>query len=348
MPVSFCCIMLAGIQTGCFSRRMMERSFNRDAQENTGPVPDYAQLSYWAASPYKYDCSDSLPSFLQGERRDTSADVFFIHPTSYTSDLMTASWNADLSDTSVNHQTDVRSILYQASVFNGSCRVFAPRYRQAHLKAFIAKESDLSKDALDLAYSDIKRAFQYYLKHDNNGRPIIIASHSQGSHHAVRLLQEFFDGTPLQQQLVCAYIIGWAFDAGNFHHIPIGDSAAALHCVVGWCTFQNGEEPHYFKIDSGHAMCVNPLTWTTSTQWAPEAMHQGSIFRDLNTLYPHIISAGIDPKDHVLWVKLPDTLKAKLKNTKNLHVVDYNLFWMDIRKNVEVRVQAFFKAATTK
>ena len=33
-----------------------------------------------------------------------------------------------------------------------------------------------------------KAAFQYYLEHYNNGRPFIIASHSQGTYHAKRLI----------------------------------------------------------------------------------------------------------------------------------------------------------------
>jgi hypothetical protein len=45
----------------------------------------------------------------------------------------------------------------------------------------------------------VKTAFLYYLQHYNNGRPIIIASHSQGATHGKRLLKEFFDGKELQK-----------------------------------------------------------------------------------------------------------------------------------------------------
>ncbi len=164
-----CIVLFTSAEYECMGQRMMERRLSRHARENTGPVPDYSRLDYWAASPYKPDCSDSIPAFLKGEQRTSDADVFFIHPTTYTADLKKASWNADVDDSALNEQTDRRPILDQASVFNGSCRVFAPRYRQAHLKAFIAGNSKEAKQALDLAYSDVKRAFQYYLEHDNNG-----------------------------------------------------------------------------------------------------------------------------------------------------------------------------------
>ena len=62
--------------------------------------------------------------------------------------------------------------------------------------------------AFELAYSDVLRAFDYYLAHENHGRPFILASHSQGSLHALRLIQERLAGKPLQKQLVAAYLIG--------------------------------------------------------------------------------------------------------------------------------------------
>src|SRR5205085_571698 len=94
-------------------------------------APDYSNLYYWASHPLKHDAADSVPSFLKNEKRDSSADVFFLHPTTYTRDFANASWNASVNDEALNRETDNRPILYQASVFNGSCKVYAPRYRQA-------------------------------------------------------------------------------------------------------------------------------------------------------------------------------------------------------------------------
>jgi hypothetical protein len=37
----------------------------------------------------------------------------------------------------------------------------------------------------------VKDAFEYYLKNYNNGRPIIIAGHSQGSGHGARILKDY-------------------------------------------------------------------------------------------------------------------------------------------------------------
>src|SRR5258705_9886623 len=67
-------------------------------------VPDYGDLQYWAAHPYKWDPSDSVPLPLQYEPRDSSADVFFIHPTTYTKRIKNS--NALIDDDYINAKTD--------------------------------------------------------------------------------------------------------------------------------------------------------------------------------------------------------------------------------------------------
>lgn len=327
-----------------FVQRLADRRINKNSGDIKGGGPDYSQSYYWAATPYKHNYSDSIPSFIKNEKRDNRADVFYIHPTTFTANILSAPWNADLGDTTLNRQTDERPLLFQASAFNSSCRIFAPRYRQAHLKAFLMRNSDNAQKAFDLAYSDIKKAFQYYLDHDNHGRPIIIAAHSQGSMHAVRLLQEFFDGKPLQRQLVCAYVVGWPVSSAKFKHIPVGKSPGQTGCVVGWCSYQKEGITSGLQSSKNDGICVNPLTWTTSTEEASPELNDGAIFRDFNKLHLHAAGASIAPNERVLWVTLSDDWDAGVKNFKNLHVVDYNLFWMNIRENVKLRVDSFFRS----
>lgn len=353
------CIQLHA-QRGKMVQRYLEKNLIKNAAPNTGPAPDYSNQFYWAATPYKHDASDSIPAFLKNEKRDDRVDVFFIHPTSYLgtanetdilqpggnrmevfNKLKAVAWNADLRDTAVNNRSDNRSILYQASVFNAAGRIFAPRYRQANIKAFFVPESEDAAKAFDLAYGDIKKAFEYYLKNENHGRPIIIASHSQGSLHAIRLLQEFFDGTALQKQLVCAYVVGYNIPVGSFKHIPVGNSPTATGCFVGWRSYQKGEISNQVQKENGNSVCVNPLTWTTSTQWAPESLNKGALY-GFNAVLPHAVGVSIEPTSNVLWVTLPSDAGDKMKKMKNLHTYDYNLFWMNIRENVKQRVDAFY------
>jgi len=161
--------------------------------------PDYSNLYYWASHPWKWDPADSTPRPLLNEKKDSVADVFFLHPTIYTSNKKFEDWNAAIDDAYNNAKTDYSSILYQASVFNQHARIFAPRYREAHIKTFYLKDSEQQQKIFELAYQDIKSAFEYYLKTWNQNQPIIIASHSQGSKHAERLLKEFFENKPLNK-----------------------------------------------------------------------------------------------------------------------------------------------------
>jgi hypothetical protein len=55
------------------------------------------------------------------------------------------------------------------------------------------------------------------------------------------------------------------------------------------------------------------------------------------------VGAGIEPDSKILWVSLPATFGDKIKQLKNLHVYDYNLFWMNIRENVRLRINAYFR-----
>ncbi len=308
--------------------------------KNTGPAPDYSDLQYWAASPHKDDTSDKVPDFLKDEVRDTRADVFFIHPTSYFGEKKGSPWNADLRDTAVNNNTDNLSILLQTSVFNGSCRIFAPRYRQGNMEAFYVFNTPEAKAAFDFAYQDVKKAFQYYLKHDNKKRPIIIASHSQGTLHAIRLLQEFFDGKPLQKRLVCAYIVGYQIKKDAFKYLPVGERANKTGCFVGWRTYAKGEIPKGAAPENGNSVCVNPLTWTTSGEWASSDMHQGIMY-NFKTIVPHTVSAGIEPTTKILWIDTQVALDDQKKKMTNYHRWDYNLFWMNIRQNVKDRIDAY-------
>ena len=100
--------------------------------KNPDGNPDYSNLDDWAAHPYKQDPSDSVPGPLRAHYRpDSSVDIFFIHPTTYTSKEKVFGWNAPVDDAELNAKTDYSTILFQAGIFNEAGRVFSPRYRQA-------------------------------------------------------------------------------------------------------------------------------------------------------------------------------------------------------------------------
>jgi len=303
--------------------------------------PDYSNLHYWAAHPWKWDPSDSIPKPLRNEQRDSVVDVFFLHPTMYTLKMKSEKMNADIDNDYINAKTDYSTILYQASAFNQHARVFAPRFREAHIGAYLFKDSSSSIKAFDLAYEDVKTSFEYYLQHYNNGRPIIIVSHSQGSTHALRLLKEFFENKPLYKQLVAAYIVGMAIPKNYFISLKMCNDSLATGCLCGWRTFKKGYRPFYVKRANGNSFVTNPLTWKTDEEYAPRKMNKGSVLYKFNKVYKATTDARI--KTDILWVRKPKFPWSFLYRARNYHVGDINLYYMNIRQNVGQRTESYFK-----
>lgn len=302
--------------------------------------PDYSKLDYWAANPYKKNLSDSVPKLLKnGFVKDSSVDVFFLHPTTF-GDNRDPRWNADINSDTINAKTDYSTILFQASVFN-ECRVFAPRYRQAHLRSYYTKDTASALRAFDLAYQDLKTAFQYYLDHYNNGRPIIIASHSQGSTHAQRLLKDFFDGKPLKNKLIAAYVIGMYIPQKIFTELEPCKDSLQTGCFVGWRSFKRGYVADYVKAETTRCYVTNPLTWSNGYEYAPRGLNRGAVLTKFNDIRFNV--AGAQIHDGILWLDRPHFPGSFLLQTKNYHIGDINLFYMNIRENVHARVNAYLK-----
>ncbi|WP_188767253.1 DUF3089 domain-containing protein [Emticicia aquatilis] len=309
----------------------------------TPPAPDYTQNSAWAALPTIEDKADKTPlkSNLIENQKDAKADVFFLHPTTFTYEPKNQyQWNADVNDVELNEKTDNSTILNQASAFNGSGKIYAPRYRQAHYYSFLTPNADDKKQALDLAYADIKAAFEYYLKNWNQGRPIIIASHSQGTVHAKRLLKEFFDGKPLQKQLVEAYLIGIATQPDTFENIKPSKSAEEIGGFVSWNTFARNYLPEYYNNGLNTAVSTNPLTWKLDEEFAPKELNKGGVGYKFT-----FVKEAADAQNHqgVLWINKPYIKGRIFINLKVWHIADINLFWMNIRENVALRLETYLK-----
>jgi len=302
--------------------------------------PDFSNLNYWAAHPLKWDPSDSIPKPIRKEKRDTLVDVFFLHPTMYTMELKDSSLNADIDDAYLNAKTDYSSILYQASVFNQYAKIYAPRFREAHLSAYFTNDTLASINAFATAYADIKNAFEYYLKNYNHGRPIIIASHSQGSTHALHLLKDYFENKPLQKQLVAAYIVGMVIPKASFSSLKMCEDSLQTGCVCGWRTFRKGYKAPYVEVEKDFSLVTNPITWKTDSTYASKKLNTGSVLFKFNKVYKRTTDAQI--YDGIIWVKRPKFPWGFLYSTKNYHVGDINLYYMNVRENVGQRINSYF------
>jgi hypothetical protein len=282
------------------------------------PAPDYRSPSSWAARPDRRTHAMLVPPGVEpGDRQvEAAADVFFIHPTMY---FGRESWNARLDDPRVNEMVEEMVIPLEASIWNASCRVWAPRYRQATLYAFLGARRS-ARRALDLAFGDVRRAFEHWVEHHSDGRPFFVAGHSQGCLHAIRLLEEVIDRDPeLVRRLVAAYAVGFTFPIAKFERglrrlRPADHASDHGGVVVAWDTWLEGGGPrqrwdrteHWYpgsgpnggrweRRGRGKPLCVNPLTWRRDTAPAPRELHRGAVAVQLADRPARFSLLGDDP-----------------------------------------------------
>lgn len=352
------------LSAGDFQKlRDNHRPLNSFDETHPPPAPNYASGDSWAALWPRADEADTAPPNTAYPEAQNSAqvDVFFVHPTCYTKKDF---WNGPIDNPDVQNTVSFM-MKYMASVFNSTARVYAPRYRQFTLFSVVEKETTSGMQAIELAYSDVERAFDYYIKYWNQGRPFILASHSQGSMHSGRLLQTKIVGTPIQSQLVAAYLIGMAIP-NHLKGIEPARSSTDTGVYINWNSLTAGADPRFFTediviwVDNAYRkskgvsiLQVNPLSWLMNGGLVSASNNPGSLPTDpgtnLRPLMQGVTSA--DASGNVLLIGKPgipsdfpdDGPGAPLLNAYygDYHNYDYQLFYESIRKNAMDRVNAY-------
>lgn len=298
-------------------------------------IPNYENITAWAVLP------DAYPENLKHWQTNSAileADVFYIYPT-LNIDKKDLRWNVPVTDSIQNNKVIDKAVYFQASAFLNAGKLYVPYYRQAHLRAYTRFEKG-GKQALNLAYSDVKKAFKTYLEKYNHGRPIIIAAHSQGTTHAIQLLKDFFDGKPLQNQLVAAYLPGIAIKKNAFEHLEMMTSPTQTGGFVSWNTFKKNYYPKTYDKWFKGAEVSNPIDWD-NTNDSERSDHKGFLFTN-DKLYSQALQVYV--KDGILWTSLPHfPFRLLVLGKKRYHEGDINLFWEDIRENATLRVESYLK-----
>lgn len=296
-----------------------------------------------AAAPTGTEASD-VPQFA----------VFFVHPTSY---LDRSSWNAPLDDDTAQDRAKT-FIKGFASPFNRASEIWAPRYRQATFGAFLTGAPE-GQQALDAAYRDVSQAFDYFIGSIDPDMPIVLAGHSQGADHILRLLRERIAGTPLQGRIAMVYPIGWPISVA--HDLPaLGLPACATAeqsgCIMGWVSFAEPADPgmllDVFEASPGFdgqprnedtMLCVNPLTGTIGGE-ADAAANLGTLVPSLDLssgeLVAHSVPARCSERG-LLLVGDPPDLGPYVLPGNNYHVYDIPLFWRNLQDDVARRMRAW-------
>lgn len=318
----------------------------QDFEQMSAPAePDYALDETWAALPSKEDPSDQMP---EGTTRDEMGiPVFFVHPTSYFG----KTWNQPLDHENANWVVDERILRHQASVFNGCCDVYAPRYRQATFFSFM-DQADNGEKALALAYADVLSAFNSFLDRIGPEQPFIVAGHSQGTRHMTQLVREEVTETPLQDRLVAAYLVGFSVTYPQLGSLPACDSATQTGCAVGWNAME-GESGGAFGGED--ILCTNPLTWRDKGDYAAHDLNKGGIgfanygeaLEGEDVTAMKVEMAVADAKcladGQLAVMDLRSESFPQRMMGSSMHVYDYSLFHMNLRENVAARIAAYLK-----
>lgn len=294
-------------------------------------APEYRKPENWAALPDRKDWADfSLaPDILDGQA-NAEVDVFFVHPTTYVS---SSSWNQPLGDEGANKGVDSWVMRGQASAFNGCCKVYAPRYRQATLYSF-QDETGSGEQALDLAYQDVKSAFLFFLEEYNGGRPFILAGHSQGSKHVDRLLKEEVADSEIAIRMVAAYPVGFAIDGSN--GISVCEKPEQINCQVSWNANTFDAQ---VKLGQPGDICVNPISWLADQKLAPASDNLGSVrFARDGAIDEKIADARCNQGELVVSEVDSEQYGSMPFGPGNYHMYDYGFYYMNIRENAQTRI----------
>lgn len=322
-------------------------------------IPDYKNIKFWAAHADAPGTSANSPQGMVKSNRSKEADVFYVHPTVLRSQT---EWNQRIDDDSINLVIDANVIARQSSVFNDCCQVYAPRYRAA---TFLATSDRFFEgrggEAYDLAYSDVLRAFDHFLEHENKGRPFIIAGHSQGGLMVSRLLKDRVDNKEAQQRMIAAYAIGYNLAVGEFGKkyktLQPCNEPLQTGCVLSWNAITPEADLNLYSNMSGalyvrtygieegkETLCINPLTWDASKPNADRSYSKGAVPGDpgngpIKEMQANKVSASA--QKGFLVVEVDSTLELTPLQGGSMHYHEFGLFYEDIRQNIAARIDAF-------
>lgn len=299
-------------------------------------ITDYSEIENWAY------CE-------MGDAQKT-ADVFFLCPTVYGGSENEHNMHMDDSETKVNF---LGAINMEKGIYDEDSRFFAPYYRQAGFSVYMmsAKERE---PYLELAYSDVKAAFEYYLENYNEGRPIIIAGFSQGADLCIRLVKDCFTDEENKELLVACYAIGWSIteeELEEYPHLRFATGERDTGVIVSFNSEAEDIDDSLMIPAGTKTMAINPLNWKCDESIADKILNDGACFTDYDgdivTEIPHLTGAYIDSERGALKVTdvTPKEYPAGVELFEDgiYHLYDYQFFYRNIQRNVKVRIEEFTK-----
>lgn len=366
VAIAIVLVILAGLAWRLAGDRLLTAALmpaGAFAADAAGPPYDYHRPESWAVRPATGQAVAADPARWRPDgataRPAGDVAVFFVPPTAA---FETSHWNGRSSD-AVTAARLAGFLRTEASALADAGPLWAPHYRQAVLGSFLATTPAArasARAAQDLAYADVKAAFEQFLREVPAGAPIILAGHSQGALHLMRLLAEEAAGKPLAARIVAAYVVGWpvSIDADlPALGLPACERRAQARCLLSWQSFAEPADPaallSAYEAGTGFAgrprrgtamLCSNPLTGSIGDA-APASANPGSLVPSASLAAGRLVSPGVPARCNAQGLLLigeaPSGYPAYVLPGNNFHVFDYPLFWQAVREDVAARVAAW-------
>ncbi len=330
MDLRICLIGILAFLTGCAS----EESYKNE--DYYPEQPDYADSRYW------YQCPTE-----DGK----AADVFYIVPTCIWDWITSAGDTCHYMnplDPSQRKAVDQSEYLGYA-LFSKSCRFYAPYYRQITMQSWM-QETDEIERRYQVAHQDIISAFRYYMDNLNQGRPFILAGHSQGAKAVIELLKHTLTADEYER-LVAAYAFGFTVSQEELDRYPYLRPANDSIDTQALICYNSVSRPEAVSpLFANNRAIINPLNWRTDETPAAPSENLGSVFFHANqssdTLF-QTVGARIDASIHSLIIEGLDDEAYFIPSIQSLfpkgnyHVQEINLYFLNLQRNLERRIHAY-------
>ena len=325
---------LASILTGC-----------ANTNATSPPVAtDYSKTEHWLA----------LPSSVE-----KPVDVFFLYPSAWQK-VNANDPNICEIDNPMMLKNSKRALDRIATAFETVGNIYAPYYRQDDpAYALSLSLEELDKLVGGIPKTDVVAAFDYYIKHYNQGRPYILAGHSQGSNVMIYLLSEYMKKNPqVYKRMIAAYVIGWSITpdylAAN-PHLKFAEGPDDTGVIISYNTEAPSIEGNNPIVLPG-ALAINPISWTRDESLATADQNlgteqinsDGTVFLNEagnRVFIDHYADARIDKAKGVIICSTADVERyapGKAGVGKGIfHNLDYPFYYLNIRENAARRTANF-------
>ena len=301
---------------------------------------DYSIASHWL----------SVPAAVM------AVDVFYLYPTCWSKVDSTAPNICNIDNASMLAGA-LPEFKRQATAFETFANVFAPYYRQADANYTLSLPEDQREQVIGgIPTSDAVAAFEYYIQHYNNGRPFILAGHSQGSNVLIHLLSGYMKDNPaVYQRMIAAYVIGYPVTSAYLDsnpHLKFAEGPDDVGVIISYNTQSPGVvPPHNPVVSNIVGLVINPISWTRTETVATTAEGLGSLMPDSATMQflpvPQYADARVDINKGVLICSTADS-NALYKYTAGFgmgvyHSFDYPFYYFNLRANAQNRANKFLQ-----